>query len=368
MVNRDNYKDVLDFIEYHQNILLNTKHSVNNQKSRLNHALIWADDVPFSECHKIKKTFPMYLTEKVNSNEITNDYASRLCIDFREFLKFEITQNKARYNDIKLAFIDSIRVKTFVDSAKTVDYYTLEDMEKIARYEPKSLMERKTQAGACFLYLSGMRIGAFVSMPIECVDIPKMTVYQFPEMGVYTKFKKRAVTSLFNIPFLLDVVKDWDTFIRQNSPSGATWYARLTQEKNPSIDPYFPETKDREKAFDYTYKNAESSFRKNLNKLCTLADVDYKHPHAFRHGHVHYGLEQAKTAEQVKAVSQNVMHNSTAITDKIYSRMTGDNINSIITSMGTNEKPKTNNISASDLIQSMSQEEKMQLLKELLGM
>ena len=373
MVNRQNYLDVRDFVNFHRNVLQNTEHTAEQKRTRLQNALIWADEIPFSECWKVKQPYPVYLVEMVKNGEISNDFASRLCTDFREFLQWQVSENRDRYAGLKNAFIESIRVKTYQDSAKTADYYTLEDMQKIAEFSPENLAERRIQAGACFLYLSGMRIGAFLSMPIECVNLDRLQVMQFPEMGVYTKFKKRAVTSLYNIPFLLVVVREWDSFVRSKCPLNTTWYERLSV-GGWALDPKKPEIEDRDKAYK-ELANLKRDFYRKLETLCQLVDVDYKHPHAFRHGHIHYGLQNAQTAEQVKAISQNVMHGTTAITDKIYSRMGGNDINNIITNLGTPNEPRNNAVSgnsngltAKDLLSAMSADEKKKLLQELLGL
>ena len=114
--------------------------------------------------------------------------------------------------------------------------------------------------------------------------------------------------------------------------------------------------------------NTRKSFCDSLRILCLLADVDYKHPHAFRHGHVHFGLQNAKTAEQVKAVSQNVMHNSTAITDQIYSRVGGNDINAIITGLGAAQPVQAQNVPIKDLLAGLTPEEKKQIILEALGL
>ncbi len=67
-----------------------------------------------------------------------------------------------------------------------------------------------------------------------------------------------------------------------------------------------------------------------------LADIEYKGAHAFRHGHAHFGLQNVKNPEQMKAVSQNLMHKSAAITDELYSGMNAGDTNLIITNLGLN--------------------------------
>jgi integrase len=57
-------------------------------------------------------------------------------------------------------------------------------------------------------------------------------------------------------------------------------------------------------------------------------------PHKFRHGHVHYGNERARTYADFKAVSLNVMHSSTKITDQYYSVLTDKELRERIQNLG----------------------------------
>jgi hypothetical protein len=48
-------------------------------------------------------------------------------------------------------------------------------------------------------------------------------------------------------------------------------------------------------------------------------------------------MSKAQTAEERKAVSMNVMHGSTGITDEIYMRMSSDQVSDIISSFSFDE-------------------------------
>jgi len=72
-----------------------------------------------------------------------------------------------------------------------------------------------------------------------------------------------------------------------------------------------------------------------LNKV----GLPYHSPHKFRHGHVHYGQAHSKTQEDYKAISQNVMHSTTGITDQFYSNINDEEKKNRIDSMfDTNDK------------------------------
>ncbi len=56
--------------------------------------------------------------------------------------------------------------------------------------------------------------------------------------------------------------------------------------------------------------------RKNIKALIEASGLQDHSPHKFRHGHIHYGVARAKTIENFKAVSMNVLHSSMEITDQ----------------------------------------------------
>lgn len=65
-------------------------------------------------------------------------------------------------------------------------------------------------------------------------------------------------------------------------------------------------------------QNRHQVLDKRLRKLFDLAGLPYKSAHKFRHGHAVYGLQNAQTMADYKAVSMNLMHEDIKITDEIY--------------------------------------------------
>ena len=55
-----------------------------------------------------------------------------------------------------------------------------------------------------------------------------------------------------------------------------------------------------------------------LRDLCELAGIPYLSPHKLRHGHAVYVMRRVKDLKQLKSLSQNLMHSSVMITDRIY--------------------------------------------------
>jgi hypothetical protein len=75
-----------------------------------------------------------------------------------------------------------------------------------------------SRASAGVLLLSGMRVGAFVSLPLAAAHLDPRMVKQWPSLGVRAKFKKHATTYLPDIPDLSGVVRTWDSEVRAVLP------------------------------------------------------------------------------------------------------------------------------------------------------
>jgi integrase len=191
---------------------------------------------------------------------------------------------------------------------------TIQEVRAMAQSPVQSGRERRTRASAVFLFLSGMRVGAFVSMPLAAVDLDQRRVKQWPSLGVRTKFKKHATTYLLDIPDLLQVVRSWDTEIRGVLPPRGTWFAQLLPSGN--IDPQVREPG----------VHRRCRLNKDLHEWLARVELPYHSPHKSRHGHATYALKRCKDVADLKAVSQNLMHSSLTVTDSIYSVLSTEDV------------------------------------------
>lgn len=227
----------------------------------------------------------------------------------RRFFDWCKTKQPTRFKRLSRDWINSLRPDRGVQMPKPRTYFTIEELHKIAGLTIPSvdLALQRDQAGACMLFLSGMRAGAFVSLPIKCVNLEELTVQQFPAAGVKTKNTKHATTFLLNIPVLLEVVRRWDSFVRQQLPETAMWYAHIVGGWN-----------EQRLSLDSPAASRGNHFNRRLKPLLVLAVVELRSSHKFRHGHAVFGLQYARTLADYKAVSQNLMHENIQITDSIY--------------------------------------------------
>jgi integrase len=173
-----------------------------------------------------------------------------------------------------------------------------------------------------------MRIGAFVSLPLLAVDIPNRTVKQHPTLGVRTKKQKHGTTFLLDIPELLQVVQAWDNEVRSILPPSGFWFAPLS-----------PETGQIDTSVNEVGESRVSLARRNFKRWLEEEGLPYRSPHKFRHGHIHYLLDRAKSVADLKAASMNAMHASMQITDQFYSVLRDEELKNRISALSKSNNP-----------------------------
>lgn len=359
-----NQLDILEYLDYCDKAKQNCRGTLKVRENQLEYLLKWVEKVPFPEAHKIRISFPTYLCNlnKPDSSErvlSTSTLHAMLNVS-RMFFQWARSGYPERFENIQPIWIDSLRPPRHLNQQETIKehlYYRLEDMMKIAALIPKTLIEKRGQAAMVFLYLSGMRVGAFLTLSIECVDLSQMKIYQVPSMGVSTKFHKAGITTLLNIPELLKIVWEWDKEVRMHFPHNQTWYAPIRRDRGSFGQFYITGGK----ASPYRSKE----LRREMQKLCNRAGVPFLSAHKLRHGHAVFGIKNAQNIKELKAVSQNLMHSSISITDGIYGKLAGDDFTETIARLGNPQatKPKENDLS-NDLIRALI---KLQANPTLLG-
>ena len=197
-------------------------------------------------------------------------------------------------------------------------------MMAIAHAPVFTMRHRRIRASAVFWFLSGIRVGAFVSLPIKAVDIENLTIRQWPKWGVKTKFQKHATTFLLDIPELLKVVIDWDKLVQSNPRKDSYWFAPLS-----------PETGELDLDQIEVGENRGQRARKDLEDWLKRVGLPYHSPHKFRHGFAVYAIKHAKNMSDMKAISQNLMHANISITDGIYGGLSDMDVKAQIISLGT---------------------------------
>lgn len=333
MIDKTNWRLAKKFLAYRANIDLLSKGSMRIQEIHIRYLLEWAQDVSFRYAPTIRPSYPQFLLKKRPDGEqghLSAVYIKKALATARMFFSW-LADNERGYKQIKLGWIKTLKVKRLSDTPKNKEYVTFEEILTIASRPARSVLERRTRAALVFLFLSGMRIGAFVSLPIQAVDIPNLCVYQYPALGVRTKNGKAAKTFLLDIPELLKIVREWDEEVRAILPPSGFWFAPLSPDTG-LIDPTVVQVGEHRHAIA----------RRNFKSWTKQENLLYHSPHKFRHGHVHYGLERSENIADFKAVSMNAMHANMEITDTFYSVLRDEEVKNRIGNLNKKDKQHGN--------------------------
>ena len=331
MINRENYLMLQRFFLYRHEVVQNTAETVHTYWEGLRHLLAWAGELHLSQAPAIRPTFPEYVSSHRADGRpgmLTPKYQGKVLGHAREFFKWA-TGNEDSMAAIRPAFIDTLKVRRSLQDSMLIkrEYYTIEEIRKIAALQPRNIREQRDIAAVCFLFLSAMRVGAFVSLPCKAFDLQSRKVIQAPELGVKTKNRKAAITFLLSIEDLLAPLAAWDAVVRAAVGDDGHWYARLALDARSQYQPARP----RNCATEVDRKNL---FYHGLANLCARAGIKFKSPHKIRHGFGVFGVKKAKDMAQLKAISQNMMHSSIGITDGIYGKLAEDDLSDILSQIG----------------------------------
>jgi site-specific recombinase XerC len=320
MINRANYLHVRAYLAHTQRVRQHEPTTVKRNRGHLRHLLEWADETLLTDPRSLDP-FPAYLVEK----RLAPATIAKTLTVARQFFNFMRADYPLLYKRIKDSWIESLQPPRSMRPQSRLqnrEYYTLEHVQKIASLQLDDLHLQRAQTAVCMLFLSGMRTGALASIPIHCVDVANLTLRQLPEFGVRTKGHKAAITYLMPIPDVLQVVKRWDALLSVfQLPPDALWYATIARDNSALT------------ATTQAFRGRHNAVQRDIKRLCETHGIPYLNPHKLRHGFVVHAVKKARNMRELKAISQNVMHASVVITDQVYGRLVGDDIQEVINTL-----------------------------------
>jgi site-specific recombinase XerC len=317
MINRANWKLTKKFSGYRYQIDQISLSSQKIENVYLRYLLEWAQEITFSEGQTIRPTLPEYMFKSRldgSDKQLSPAHIKKVLATGRRFFNW-CKDNNQGFSSIKISWINTLKIRRMPEKSSIREAVSLQEILDIAKVPTDNLPDMRTKAMAVFLFLSGMRIGAFVTLPLKAVNIETNQVKQYPEFGVKTKNGKRAETILLPIPDLLKVVYEWDNYIRKLLPENGFWFSPLRADTG-EIDIDALEIGN----------HRVSLARRNLKNWMIKENLPYHSPHKFRHGHIRWGRDHSNNISDFKAISENVMHSSMQITDAIYSSLSGSNL------------------------------------------
>jgi len=283
--------------------------SVRSTETHLRTFLEYLGETPLDQCASIVKGYKGYLRSGVSRRDgkdkpFSAEYTRKNLASVRALLGF--LRDEKDFTQIKDSWLKRylrITAKESNQAVKNPDedgdvYFSVEDAVKIACTSVSTLAEERIRAACIFLLLSGMRITAFLTMPILAVDLDARKIKQWTSLGVRTKLSKSATTTLLQIPQypeLMNVVRSWDEKVRIALPETNMWFANLSPVTG-ELDPIV-----------HVGRHRSSGFRSDLVKFLEKAGVEYKSPHKFRHGHIRFLRSRAKNIVELEAIANNAM-------------------------------------------------------------
>lgn len=328
MINRQNWLDVQHYLHHFEKTLGRDRLTIIKIRGFLRHLLEWADAIPLGHAYRIDQVLPVYLLTARNDGRTTPlsyETVYKNLATVRRFYAYAIMMWASRYK-LPPGWVETLTPRSKPQpSLDDHRFYTLDEIKAIAAVAVETLREERGQAGACMMFLSGIRPDALASIPLQCVDLPNRRLFQIPSMGIRTKNDKAAITYLLDIPEVFERLQSWDRRVRQMTPT-SLWYANLSQDGLRMVET------------PSAFEGRALTVAKDIRLICDRAGVKYKSPHKFRHGHIVHARSLARTMEEAKAVSQNVMHSDIVITDKVYSTLQTSKVQSTILNLGTQNK------------------------------
>lgn len=322
LINRRNWQDTREYLRYYEEVLQNKPRSVDFSRTALDHLLRWATSTPLPHASDIRPVFPSHLNDMGKAAE----YQRKLLNTARSFFEWARDRWPDRYV-LNRQYIDSLRSKTKETTVPSREIFDLDRVRVLLAFQPRTLAEERDRAAVAFLFLSGMRVGAFATLPVQAVHIERrpVIVNQWTSLGVRTKNDVVANTVLLDNSELDDlhaIVSTWDALARENVGPEGMWYSLIEPDGMNFMPDQLPGR----------YRG--DGIARRLRLLCDLAGVPYLSPHKLRHGHIVYAVAHCKTMADLKAVSQNVMHKQLSTTDAIYARLTDDDVTRRIQGLG----------------------------------
>ena len=325
MINRDNWKHVKAYLVYRGEVDFLQEKSMRLEQARIRHLWEWADDTPFLKVAKLRPTFPEYLlTARLDgqNRSLSDAYAKKVLRTAKRFFVW-LSRYRRGYKRMDTTWLDTLKRPRRSSDDTHREAVTLEEVRAMMAAPAVETWELRIQAAAAFMFLSGIRVGAFVSLRLNAVNVQTRTIYQWPRLGVRTKFGKHTTTHLLKVTDLLEIVGAWDDVVRAALPPDGFWFAPISPVTG-LVDPTITEIG----------KNRTVRVRKDLQTWLAAVGLPYYKPHAFRHGHATYALQLAQDVGDLKAISQNLMHASLTTTDSIYSILEDRDVGKRIADLG----------------------------------
>jgi len=194
------------------------------------------------------------------------------------------------------------------------EYPTLDYVKELVNSIPNETdTDKRNRALISFLCLTGVRVDALVSLSMQCIDIDRLIVKQYPRFNTRTKFGKTIISKIFHFDNeLVDIFVEWYNYLKDNGFKKS--------------DPLFPKLEITKDTNNLSFKRSKlskefmsaTSFRKILSNLCKKQNITYYSPHRYRDLAINLIMSKIPYGEEIKIISQNFGHSDIATTIDYY--------------------------------------------------
>ncbi|ASP35903.1 site-specific integrase [Labrenzia sp. VG12] len=236
------------------------------------------------------------------------------CHDLKTFLEWLTKQSG--YRSLQRDLCDYCtpprRLTAIAHTPKTKHVPSAADIvSTLAAMPQTTLQDRRDRAVIAFLFLTGIRDGALISLRLKHVDVVGRRVLQ-DAREVKTKFSKTMRTTWF--PVENDISAIVTRWVEERHTSGAE-----------GDDPLFPRTPSAVRSPRANHKEefwrTAAPVREIIRKATCAAGLPYFRPHSIRATLARMCLTWAQSPEELKALSQNLGHEDMATTMEHYATL-----------------------------------------------
>lgn len=184
-INRENYVLLTKYLDYRQDVSRLSDLSLRLEKTWLTHYLLWADKKSFKQAQNIRPSFLTYLdTARLASDDtsqFSHEYIRKMLSSGRRFFLW-VRMNVQGYRSIDIRWINTLLIPNTNRAPKPKkkvmkrDIVSLNEIMAMAKAPAITLFEKRAKATAAFLFLSGIRVTAFTTLPIKAINLEELSV------------------------------------------------------------------------------------------------------------------------------------------------------------------------------------------------
>jgi len=247
--------------------------------------------------------------------------AFTLWLSQQEGFRRRITAADASY--FKLSLRDEAEARAAPERPATSIRQAKKALEGMPNKTPRQMRDKAILALLC---LTGIRVGALISLKIKHIDLDEKSVMQNPR-EVATKFGKK-IDSFFAKGF------------EDAEKAMAEWITHLDEVALCSPDdPLFPTTAlkadskvgFKDIGFTSAHWKTSDPVRKIVNSAFDAVGLQAFGPHAFRHMLARHAAKNCESVAELVATSQNLGHSDVLITLRSYGQISRETQRSLIT-------------------------------------